>query len=464
MPDSIIKRRLFIVSGTFTTAIAAAIIKQLGNKNCEDYLVSIAPLIYEKVDNHIYEAAKYLGLFKDIKFYFDFCHPKKNFKEEKNCVLSFNVKNFKDSIGNIKFDEIYSVYIHGAANHLFNQYPDADLYFMEDGTATYLKMDNAELINKRAKKIYTINYFDKITPFITLYENVETVKIDKDILKDIFEYLCTHIKFRLEKKEKTIIFCAQNISISQIAMTYEDELKLYIKNIKRLLNLGYFVYFKEHPKTPNMFFKNLAQIINHPNFQTVGPYAVLPMETLINLLEPSAVVSMFSSSLFTIPYLFDIPAFTFFVDKEFKDHKVFGVAHMLVASYIPPIEYIHNDINITKNNFNLYIKDTLPIEKQVFYRIKNIDFFKLFISKREFYNLKKEIKTTNRLILRHFDIPVEVLNLFKNKNYIDYIMYYLNDFINTYHHNKKIFKNSKNEKDFKTKLLSYFQILTKMII
>ena len=136
------KKRLFIISSTFTMAIAAALVKQLGTENTDNYVVSISPFIYENVDEHIKMEYQHLGLFKDIKFYFDFCPPKKNFTNEGAIERFWN---------NINFDEIYSVYIHGAANHLFNQYPKADLYFMEDGTAAYLKMDNAEQINKRAK-------------------------------------------------------------------------------------------------------------------------------------------------------------------------------------------------------------------------------------------------------------------------------------------------------------------------
>ena len=435
-----IKKRLFIVSGTFTTAIAATLIKQLGNTNAENYIVSIAPAIYENLDEHIKAAVTQLGVFKDLKFYFDFCAPKKMFKEEKKHILSFNVRKFKESIGNIEFDEICSVYIHGAANYLFNQYPKADLYFVEDGTATYLKMDNAEIINKRAKKIFTLNYFDKIKPFVSLYEGVPCEQINKEILKDVFAFLSKQIKFNLEPKEKSIIFCAQNISLSQIAMTYEDELKLYISNIKKLLDLGYFVYFKEHPKTPNMFYKNLIKFIQHPNFSTLGAYAVVPMETLVPYLKPCAVVSMFSSSLFTMPWLFNIPSFTFMPNKEFKDHKIFGVAHMLVATYIPPIEFVHKDIEITQNNFKIFLNDRKSIEKEIYYRIKTIDFFKFFISRNEYYQIKREIKNANKLLLRYFNIPTEVLNIFRNGSYLSYLKYYFNDFKSQYNDYKKRIK------------------------
>ena len=105
------KKRLFIVSSLFTTAVVGALIKQLNDKNAENYLVSIAPILYENLDNHIKRAAEQLGVFKDIRFYFDFCQPKKNFKEEKNHVLSFDVKKFKNSIGNIEFDVYASTYL-----------------------------------------------------------------------------------------------------------------------------------------------------------------------------------------------------------------------------------------------------------------------------------------------------------------------------------------------------------------
>ena len=436
MAGNTIKKRLFIISSTFTVAVAAALVKQLGD-GVENYLVSIAPLIYENVDEHIRREVEQLGVFKDVKFYFDFCKPKKNFKEEKSHILSFNVKKFKESISNVEFDEIYSVYIHGAANHLFNQYPKADLYFIEDGTATYLKMDNAEIINKRAKKIYTLNYFDKIIPYITTYEKVPTEQIDKYILRDVFEVLSKNIKFNLEKKEKTIVFCAQNISISQVAMTYQDELMLYVKYIKKLLNMGYFVYFKDHPKTPNMFYKNLVQFIKHPNFDTVGAYSVLPMETLVLFLKPCAIVSMFSSALLSIPWLYGIPSFTFLSDKDFKDHKIFGIAHMLVANYIPSIEFIHENVDVTNKNFQLFVDETLSLPELVYYRIKNIDFFKFFISRREYYSLQKKLKTSNNLILRFFKLDSEVLLLFKSQSYWKYLSYYRKYFYNYYLSYKK---------------------------
>lgn len=428
MDSNCVKKRLFIVSSTFTVAIAAALSKQLGNENVENYLVSISPLIYENVDEHIKREATQLGVFKDIKFYFDFCKPKKTFKDERSHVISFDVKKFKESINNVAFDEIYSVYIHGAANHLFNQYPNVDLYFMEDGTATYLKMDNAEVINKRAKGIFTLNYFDKIIPYITTYENVPSVQIDKQILKETFELLAKNINFNLEQKEKTVVFCAQNISISQIAMNYQEELMLYVKYIKKLLNMGYFVYFKEHPKTPNMFYKNLVQYINHPNFSTVGAYSVLPMETLVVLLKPCAIVSMFSSALLSVPWLFDIPSFTFLDGKDFKSHKIFGIAHMLVSNYIPPIEFMHSSLDITKNNFRLFLQRTLPLPEIVYYRLKTIDFFKFFISRREFYSIQRKLKSSNRLILRFFKIESSVVSLFLSKSYYSYLLYYFDDF------------------------------------
>ena len=50
MAGNTIKKRLFIISSTFTVAVAAALVKQLGDDGVENYLVSIAPLIYENVN------------------------------------------------------------------------------------------------------------------------------------------------------------------------------------------------------------------------------------------------------------------------------------------------------------------------------------------------------------------------------------------------------------------------------
>lgn len=418
------KKRLFIVAGIFTTAIAAALIKQLKFEDDDNYLVSIAPLLYENVDEHTKKEAEQIGLFKQILFYFDYCPPKQNYKDEKSHIFSFDLKRFRNDINHVMFDEIYSIYIHGAANHLFNQYPKADLYFVEDGTATYLKMDNAEKINKRAKKIYTLNYFNKIEPFVSLYEGLKSEQIDKNIVRTVFEDLAKQTATKFEPKEKSVIFCTQNISINPTAMTYQAEFDLYAKNIVKLLNKGYFVYFKEHPKTPNMFYKHLKKAIQHPNFVCLDELNVLPIETLIPILKPSAIVSMFSSSLLTAPWIFDVPSFTFFAENEFKDHQIFGISHMMVAAYIPHVDSINKDLKLTIDAFNMFMNKTEKIKNNAIYRIKLIDFFKLFISKREFYRLKKQYKKSHKFLLRCAYLNDDVIQLFEEKNYIDYLIHY----------------------------------------
>lgn len=437
------KKRLFIVAGTFTTAISAALIKQLNTPNCENYLVSIAPTLYENVDVHIKNEAQRLEIFKEIWFYFDFCAPKSKFKEEKPHVLSFNVQKFKAATGNIEFDEIFSVYIHGAANHLFNQYPKADLYFMEDGTAAYLKMDNASKINKRAKKIYTLNYFNKIKPFVATHEGVKPVTIDKNLVKEVFEKIASQVNAKFDRKQKSVIFCAQNISINQKAMKYDDELNLYKRNIENLLKKGYLVYFKEHPKTPLMFFNNLKKQITDPNFVNLDSFNILPVEVLVPMISPVAVVSMFSSALFTVPWIFSIPAFTFFMDKEFINHEIFGIAHLLVAHYIPSIDLVDEKPDITKQNFNFFIEKTLPLERQTIYSIKLIDYFKLFISKRQFNKLQKDFKKCHKFLLNYANLRNEVVDLFLNQSYLSFLLYYAEDYQKQY---KKYLESKKKKK------------------
>lgn len=458
------KKRLFIVAGTFTTAIAAALIKQLKLTNDDNYLVSIAPLLYENLDSYTKAEADKLNLFKETYFFFDFCPPKQNFKDEKSHIFSFDVKKFKYTTNNIEFDEIYSIYIHGAANHLFNQYPNADLYFMEDGTATYLKMENASRINKRAKKIYTLNFFDKIKPHVSLYEGLKTEQIDKNILKSVFEELAEKTPFSIEQKDKSIIFCAQNISINPKAMTFQDELNLYAKNISKLINDGYFIYFKEHPKTPNLFYSKLKEIINSPNMTSLGEYNVLPVEILLPLLRPFAVVSMFSSALLTAPWIFNVPTFTFFADNEFKNHQIFGIAHMLVAIYIPPIESLSSDTNLTTKSFELFLKNSPKIENNGIYRIKLIDFFKIFISKHEFKKVQKDLKNTHKFLLKYSNLPPNVIDLFENQTYTDYLLFYFEHFNRQcqLHLNKLRNEKSSFKKVF-TLILRGLKILTQII-
>jgi len=444
------KKRLFITAGTFTTAVSAALIKQLNTPDTENYLVSIAPTLYENVDAHIKKEAELLGVFKKIWFYFDFCAPKANFKDEKKHILSFDVRKFKEHTENIEFDEIFSVYIHGAANYLFNQYPKADLFFIEDGTASYLKMDNAEKINKRAKKIYTLNYFNKVKPFVSTYEGVKLGTIDKDILKSVFESIASHIQAGFDTTQKSVIFCAQNISINPAAMNYKEELNLYVKNVKKLLDKGYKVYFKDHPKTPGMFLKNIQQQLKDPNIINLQNLNVLPVEVLIPLIKPTAVISMFSSALFTSPWIFNIAAFTFFEEEEFKNHEIFGVAHLMVAHYIPAMDLITADKDETLNNFNTFLEKTLPLEKQTIYNIKLVDYFKLFISKRQFKRLQKDFRKCHKFLLNFANLKQDVVDLFLNQSYLDFLLFYADNYHKQYQ--KYLESNKKNSASLRTTL------------
>lgn len=458
------KKRLFITVGTYTTAISAALIEQLNEPNCENYLVSIAPTFYENVDEHIKMEAQQLGIFKQVLFYYDFCLPKSNFNNEKKHILSFNFQKFKEATGKIDFDEIYSVYIHGAANYLFNQYPNATLYFMEDGIATYLKMDNAEIINKRAKKIYTINYFNKIKPFITLYEKVQTETIDRKKLRAVFEKLSKNIDFRLEKKEKSIIFCAQNLSINPKVISYQNELNLYKKNIQNLLNKGYCVYFKDHPKTPNLFYKNLKQELPDSNFIGLKNYSILPVEILIPILKPFAIVSMFSSALFTVPQIYDVPAFTFFAENIKLNNIAFELGSLLVASYIPPIDSIKKDIFETQNIFDSFFEKTPPINQQAIYLIKIIDQFKMFISRSEFNRIKKLFQKSHKFLLKEANLPQEVINIYQNQSYFDFIIFYLDSFTQQYQNYIKKRQQKSEPITAKEIIKNGLTLLTKLIL
>ncbi len=425
------KNRLVIIAGTFTTAIAATLLKQLNDNNTDNYLVSIAPTLYENVDEHILEEAKSLSAFKDVLFYFTFCSPKKQFKDEKKHILSFDINKFKQATNNIEFDEIISVYIHGAAHNLILKYPKAKLYFMEDGTASYLKMENAEALSKQAKKIYTLNYFDKIKPYASLYEGLKTQKIDTKILHSVFEELSSQIDFKLEKHENSVIFCAQNISLNSNAMSKNDELNLYAENILKLLKSGYSVYLKEHPKTPNMFYNLLKQKIHHPNFISLAEYNVYPVELLIPKIQPVAIVSMFSSALFTAPEVFNIPSFTFYKENEFKNHQIFLLAHIIVGCYIPHIDLLFSGQN-QKEIFENFLKNKAPIEKQPIYKIKMYDYWKSFISRREFNRTKQQFQKTHKFLLKYAQIPDKVIEIFEKQTYLDFLLFYADNYQTQY--------------------------------
>ena len=100
------------------------------------------------------------------------------------------------------------------------------------------------------------------------------------------------------------------------ALDWDQERDVYVTICKRLVTSGHRVIWKEHPKNPRPFASELKKLIPGIRILSGKEYELFPIECFIQSLQPRACVSSMSTALFTISYIFRIPAYTFAGEVE----------------------------------------------------------------------------------------------------------------------------------------------------
>jgi Alpha-2,8-polysialyltransferase (POLYST) len=124
-------------------------------------------------------------------------------------------------------------------------------------------------------------------------------------------------------------------------MTEHDEAALYESVCRDLLDSGYEVLWKDHPRLENGFGPGLVA-----SLRSRGPIAPLPLasawpvEAAVGRIAPAALVSGTSTSLFACSALFDTPSYTFAASlrlpKIRRDHR--RMVALTCAAFPSPAE------------------------------------------------------------------------------------------------------------------------------
>jgi len=102
-------------------------------------------------------------------------------------------------------------------------------------------------------------------------------------------------------------FFSNNDSISR-----ELELKEYLRVCEKMIDEGYDVIWKEHPKNPNPFWNDLKSVFNNKVHNLDDYYSFYwPIEILINTINVNMCISCTSTSLITINRIFGIKIMSF---------------------------------------------------------------------------------------------------------------------------------------------------------
>lgn len=429
------KNNLFISSNALTTIISSLIIDE-NYKSDNNILLIVANHLETKFLDSMIDVAKRLECFNKILLFNEYSESMKL-----NCTVTlkdaktFDFKRFEKDAEINNIDKIYTTFLYVQARTIISHYTTSQVCAIENGTASYLPQQLEKELAERIVEFYSFNYFNILEPAILKsLPKIKNVVIDKIKIKEKFEKLSHAVD--IEQDENSVIFCAHNLSLNKNLMSEKEEFDEYYNIIKTLIAKGYDVYFKEHPKTPAHFYNKFRSQLKTNKLHLIKtPY---PVEIIIPKLKPKAIVSVFSSSLLTVPHIFEIPSHTFKIKNNLTKYPVFEMAYAMILSYIaqldkpepPPITNWETNVN--------------PLTIVIF-----VEALKMFISKKDFLQIQKNIQTIPYEEFEYFNISKELYEVYKYGSYIHLLIHYTNPYLE---HIKKNF-NSLPKKEFISKTL-----------
>jgi hypothetical protein len=357
-------KRLVISNGPWTTLIISAILRDKLEKYDSIYFMGyFRNATKESLERNFGFASinikynKYLNIF-DYKTY-----------------LGINTTKLSRDINLIDIDEIY-IPINSTTKKwfkFFNKYsPKAKFHFYEEGLMSYIKVFFDSSLRKIM--INTNNHFlfydDIIKRTINKdFPNIEFNEIISNNLKSSIESasLALECKYKVIKDKKYALILPQyyyQTNNNKLSKTID----LYRINIQKLVDSGYTILFKEHPKSRICFFNLLQPFFSNNIFNKLEDITYYPIELFISKLNIDIIFSVYSTSLFTNKYLFNIKTITssIMLNKRISFFSIYpSLTCIFTKNLINNIENENNDLN-NKNKsdifytnsvlYNIYIK------------------------------------------------------------------------------------------------------------
>lgn len=142
-------------------------------------------------------------------------------------------------------------------------------------------------------------------PLPKMYRSLPVHKSDPDIARDVIDHLADNLQIERtsETQPNTVLF----LSAPQFTtgmLSWESELKIYVNVVKSMIDKGYQVQWKEHPKSPRPFTEALIDQVPKGRCQSFAGSRFWPIELLIKNNAFAAYAGLMSTALFTLQVLY----------------------------------------------------------------------------------------------------------------------------------------------------------------
>jgi hypothetical protein len=359
--------RLILSNGPFTSIIALSIFFTSYKKNDKTFILGYFKNISkdkQNINQNIYET-------NDVKI--DSIY---NIFDYYTSLKIISKKSLRLDLPD-KLDEIY-IPINTKSYYwykIFANISKAKIIFYEEGMFSYIKpIFSTKLRSVMSKsKNYYVFYNDNLkTLLLQNCPNVLFEQIEKNNLKLIIENYGKSLNIDTSYLQK---YPNSNTKYALIVPQYYFQNKKnkyqalisdYTTIINSLIDNGYKILLKDHPKGN----KKLYNLIQCPNKEEniIELNANYPIEVFYSQLNVNLVFSVYSTSLFTLDYLYNAKVFTSnkMLNNRISLLSIFPTLTALLAKY--NIKKIEDMLNINQSN----IIDNKDINPAILSNEKNI--------------------------------------------------------------------------------------------
>ncbi|MDR2008738.1 MAG: alpha-2,8-polysialyltransferase family protein [Alphaproteobacteria bacterium] len=323
-------KRILIANGSFSSLVLASSLKDKLQENDNNFFLGYFKNANPEKSQTLFTFFNYLiKTSKNLNF-FDY-----------KSGLQFNFQKLDSDLEQADIDEVY-IPINSRTKQIYKSfkkhYPAAAFIFYEEGLMSYVKvlLDIPLRRIMRETQNYYIFYHEKLKnllsnsfpaisfqtiPKANLLENITTIQKNLAQLESGAEEGAV-ASLQSSQSKKYALVLPQYYFENNVRKTNKI-IEMYAQNIQKLIADGYTIIFKDHPKAKLKYSTSLISCFNPKDFllfenimggehnqEYSKMLQILPVEVITNKIKIDTVFSVYSTSLFTFPYLFNIPAKT----------------------------------------------------------------------------------------------------------------------------------------------------------
>ena len=318
------KKRLFLTTGNLSLVNCLAIIEQLKDVGCKDYLIIESGNGSYDFWKRNYEMAQ-IHNFKKIRLF-------SNCRYDVELILS----NFR------KIDEVFMLNYPKCTDVIPKIYPKSSVNLIDEGFASLIH-NNIENI-KNFKYFYTYKYINKIDGFgFTKKVMNNFVNIDTKNFQKVSKIISSKypIKTPINFDEKNILYCGIYWTVS--GLDKETFIKEQTTQIESLIKAGYKILYKPHPRDTEFY-----GLEKNPDITFIK--SVLPLE--LYSWDVLAAVGMNCTSLVHINHYHNIPTFSHILPQTLDNNEEVwkgNLIRFILKEYSPNYE---NLLKLDAKNMN----------------------------------------------------------------------------------------------------------------